>query len=317
MLVSIIIPLYNKEQYFKRCFNSVVRQTYKNIECIIVEDCSTDKSLELAECLIKDLQIDSSISVKLIKHDQNAGQSAARNTGIKNSHGDYLYFLDSDDEITENCIKSLVDLAIKYPDVEIIQGNGYQYPRVEKDRYEYKGTLPEFVVGNSEIKKNYSRRLPVGCVNKLVRKKFIIENNLYFKNLRSQEDKHWRFFMLKKLENFAFTEEYCYIRYYVPDSVMTNPNLFFSISANLAIADDILSNLDIDLLNKQLLYVRRQLNRQKEKILSDEKYSSLLPECEALLKRLPRISLLVIFDIRGYLGRIKRALSKTKQNIMR
>ncbi len=52
ILVSIIIPLYNKEQYFERCFYSVIKQTYRNIECIIVEDCSTDKSLDLAKKLV-------------------------------------------------------------------------------------------------------------------------------------------------------------------------------------------------------------------------------------------------------------------------
>jgi len=291
ILVSIIIPLYNKEQYFERCFDSVVRQTYKNIECIIVEDCSTDGSLELAERLIKNYA--GNVKFLLIKHEQNGGLSVARNTGIKNSNGEYIYFLDSDDEITENCINSLVMLVEQYPSVNIVQGNVYQYPRVEKDPYELKGKLPEFASGNLEIKKCYSTYLPVNAWNKLISNKFITQNDLYFKPGIIHEDYLWRFFMLKRISSFAYTDEYCYIRYFLPDSIMTNLNLFPSISSYLAIVEDMLSNLDIDLLEEQLLRIRKLLNLQKTKILSDKKYLPLLPRCQMLQAKFPKRHLFV------------------------
>jgi len=287
-LISIIIPLYNKEEYFERCFNSVTKQIYKNIECIIVEDCSTDNSLKIAAGLINNYQ--GNIKFNLIKHDKNGGLSAARNTGINNSSGSYVYFLDSDDEITDNCILSLANLISKYPDADIVQGNLFQSPRVQNDKYNLKGRLPEYINDNLKIKKKYyiTNRLPANSVNKLIKKSFITDNHLYFKPGLVHEDYHWLFFAVKKLKSFAFTEDFCYIRYFVPGSIMTNPNLSGSISGYLCILNDMLNNLDNDLLEYQLSYIYFKLKQQKKIILSDPEYSQFLPECNRLLKKMPK-----------------------------
>ena len=87
--VSIIIPLYNNEKYIKECIESLISQTYENIEIIIVDDGSTDKSVEVCE-KFKDERI------RLIKQ-INFGAPSARNEGIKQSSGDFIMFLDSDD----------------------------------------------------------------------------------------------------------------------------------------------------------------------------------------------------------------------------
>jgi glycosyltransferase involved in cell wall biosynthesis len=305
-LISIIIPLYNKEKYFERCFVSVTRQTYKNIECIIVEDVSTDNSLELAERLIQSYM--GSIRFLLIKHEYNGGPSAARNTGINNSNGDYVYFLDSDDEITDNCINSHILLTIKHLGVDIVQGNHYQYPRVENDVYDIKEKLPEFGRVNINIKKHLYMHLPVNPVNKLIRRYFITQNNLYFKTGLIHEDNHWHFFAIKKIESFAFTDEYCYIRYYVPDSIMTNPDLLPSISSYLTICEDKLNNLDVDLLKEQLYDVRQSLYGLKNIILSDKNYSFLLPKCEALLARMPNGLFYLSFALHEAGYKIKQAI---------
>ncbi|MCL2646403.1 MAG: glycosyltransferase [Phycisphaerales bacterium] len=302
--VSIIIPLYNKEPYFERCFNSVVKQTYRNIECIIVEDCSTDHSLELANRLVDNYKGD--IKFSIIRHEQNSGVSAARNTGIDNSNFEHICFLDSDDEMTGNCIDSLVRLAQKYPGVDIVQGNVYQYPRIDKDPYELKGKLPEFVKGNLEIKKQYSAILPVPSWSKLIRKKFI-KRNLYFKERLCHEDYHWHFFMLKKIESLAFTDDYCYIRYFVPDSTMTNPNLTFSISTYLMISEDMLCNLDADLLDQQFEVIFSLLRQQKHRILSDAKYAHFLPKYHELMEKIPKRNLIQL--------RLKEMKAKIKARI--
>ena len=88
--VSVIIPLYNEEKYILECINSVINQTYKNLEIIIVDDKSTDNSLKILE-QIKDDRI------KTIKLDKNSGVAHARNKGVEVSTGDYICFLDSDD----------------------------------------------------------------------------------------------------------------------------------------------------------------------------------------------------------------------------
>ena len=106
--ISVIIPVYNVSDCLSKCLDSVISQTYKNLEIICIDDASTDDSLEiLKEYALKDSRI--------IVHNnsQNKGLSAVRNIGIDCATGDYLYFIDSDDWIDPNYIECLVNAAIK------------------------------------------------------------------------------------------------------------------------------------------------------------------------------------------------------------
>ncbi len=100
-LISVIVPVYNVEKYLKKCITSILNQTYSNLEIVIVNDGSTDNSTEIIEELKK---TDSRISSY---YQENAGLSAARNTGIDNSNGKYLVFVDSDDYIHPKMIEIL------------------------------------------------------------------------------------------------------------------------------------------------------------------------------------------------------------------
>lgn len=103
-LVSVIVPVYNVEQYLDECLNSIRQQTYENLEIIVVEDCSTDNSLNIFIKHSEDPR------VKIIQHEKNSGLSAARNTGIDAAKGDYIMFVDSDDIVQ----LSLIELCVKY-----------------------------------------------------------------------------------------------------------------------------------------------------------------------------------------------------------
>ena len=108
MKVSIIVPVYNVEKYIERCFDSIVSQQYKNIECIFVEDKSIDSSYNiLNSCVDKYF---GEIDFKIIRHSQNKGLSAAINSCTRIASRDYLYYLDSYDELYSSCIKELVEL---------------------------------------------------------------------------------------------------------------------------------------------------------------------------------------------------------------
>jgi len=297
ILVSVIVPLYNKENYFERCFNSIARQTYGDIECVIVEDCSTDKSLELAESLIA--SYNGSIDFVLIKHEINAGVSSARNTGINNASGQYAYFLDADDEITDNCISSLISLVLEYPGVDMVQGNHLQINmKGEKYFFTEFNKLPRFYSGNYEIKKKYFSIFPRVPWNKLINMKFLTNNNLFFKNGIIHEDVLWAFFLLKNIGSFAYSSESLYTRYLVPDSIMRQTDLTTSISSILTLCEDMLSNLDVDLLDYQLFDIRKRLYRQKKRILSDEKYFFLLARHRAVSARVPSGTALFFLAVR-------------------
>ena len=105
-LVSVIIPVYNAKKYLRNCIESIVSQTYHNLEIILVDDGSTDDSKKLVDDYAK-----SDRRIKVF-HQKNMGLSGARNTGIKNATGKYITFIDSDDYIEPDMIKSLYEALI-------------------------------------------------------------------------------------------------------------------------------------------------------------------------------------------------------------
>lgn len=112
--VSIIVPIYNTLDYLERCVNSIRKQSYKNLEIILVDDGSTDGSGQLCDMLEKQ---DNRIRVY---HKENGGASSARNIGIRNAVGDYIGFVDSDDYIDADMYQMMMELAIE-KDLQIVQ----------------------------------------------------------------------------------------------------------------------------------------------------------------------------------------------------
>ena len=113
-LVSIIIPIYNSEKFIKECIESVFSQSYKNLEIVLINDGSTDNSFKICSELAK------VYNNVILLNQENSGVSAARNQGIKNAKGDFLFFLDSDDLLPPTAIQSLVTSAQQtYSDLTI------------------------------------------------------------------------------------------------------------------------------------------------------------------------------------------------------
>ena len=111
-LISVVVPIYNTSKYLPRCLNSIINQTYKNLEIICINDGSTDNSLSILQNYA---QKDSRIKITTQK---NAGLSAARNTGITKSTGKYITFVDSDDEISHNMLEKLL-VSLQKNDADI------------------------------------------------------------------------------------------------------------------------------------------------------------------------------------------------------
>lgn len=129
--VSVVITAYNVEKYIKKAINSVLNQTYKDIEIIVVEDCSTDNTLKI----IKDLQkTDTTFPINLVQHKENVGAGLSRRDGIKASTGDFIMLLDADDWLNEDYIEHLVDKQ-KETDADIV-GGGITYCYEDTDKFE-------------------------------------------------------------------------------------------------------------------------------------------------------------------------------------
>ena len=121
-LVSVIIPIFNTQQYLNRCLMSILNQTYSNLDIILVDDGSTDSSIMIAKRFEKE---DS--RVRLLKQ-SNRGASAARNAGLDVAQGDYIMFVDSDDWIDTNMVESLIaDITLKHADIIISKVPGDKY----------------------------------------------------------------------------------------------------------------------------------------------------------------------------------------------
>lgn len=124
-LISVIVPVYNVENYLQRCVESIQKQTYKNLEIILIDDGSRDTSGSLCDKLAE-----SDARIQVI-HKENGGLSDARNTGIRKSLGRYLLFVDSDDFVSEHYVRTLYDeLRTENADVAIC---GYRV--TEEDRF--------------------------------------------------------------------------------------------------------------------------------------------------------------------------------------
>lgn len=106
-LISVIVPVYNSEKYLKKCLNSIISQTYKNLEIILIDDGSTDESGRICDSYKKN---DDRI---IVFHTKNNGVAAARNQGIRSAKGEYIAFVDSDDYIAENMYELLINRMLK------------------------------------------------------------------------------------------------------------------------------------------------------------------------------------------------------------
>lgn len=119
-LITVSIPVYNVEKYVEKSLLSALNQTYDNLEILIVDDKGTDRSMEVVQRVIASHPRGN--AVKIIDHGKNQGTGATKNSAIDNARGEYLFFMDSDDEITEDCVEVLYS-AMKETPVDFVAGS--------------------------------------------------------------------------------------------------------------------------------------------------------------------------------------------------
>lgn len=243
--VSVIVPVYNVEAYIEECLTSIANQTAGgDIECIIVDDKGTDRSIYIAEQFIESNKGNTEVDFKIIYRESNGGLSAARNTGIKAAIGEYLYFLDSDDTIVPQCIERLLDLADKYGGVDLLPA---LYIRENDEMSQFgKHSFPEFSDDRELIKRSLLDydKIPVTAANRLVRRELILENKLFFKEGIIHEDNYWTFFLAKYVQRMAFCAEKLYYYRVTPGSITKKTNIEKESYAFRIIIKDCCDNID-------------------------------------------------------------------------
>ena len=244
--ISIIIPVYNVGPYVEDCLRSVMRQTYTGpMECIIVDDCGTDNSMAIVDRMIADYK--GPIDFKILHHTHNRGLSAARNTGIDAATGDYLFFLDSDDILVDNCIFSLWDKASSDSAIEIVVGNAKIFPEVDI-RFIQKEFTVTHATTNSEVRSCFyhSGQLICNAWNKLIKRVFLQQHGIIFKEGIIHEDFLWAFYLVKYATNVFFHPDITYLYRHRDGSITASTQLSTRARSELIIHKDILNNLSTD-----------------------------------------------------------------------
>lgn len=212
--ISVIIPVFNVENYIEECVLSVMQQENignLKVECIVVDDCGTDRSMQIAEELI--FSYSGPIQFRIERCGHNRGLSGARNLGIRSARGKYLYFLDSDDFISSVCLNSLYEVALKYPEAQIINGDYVMFP--SNLAFNEKGlrnnkNLPEYLGGHKEVAQYWFETVPVSACNKLIKREFLKKFDLYFKEGILFEDNHWKIMAFEHVDAVAFVNRITY-----------------------------------------------------------------------------------------------------------
>lgn len=219
--ISVIIPVYNVEKYLARAIESVLHQTFTNIEIILINDGSTDSSLEICQHFLKE-----DVRIKLINQ-KNGGLSCARNVGLRESTGEYIFYLDSDDSIENNAIEILYKNLIQCEaDVSICNYKNIYIDRIEalnkeSDHenhiriYENKKILEELFTTNNSL------FTPVW--NKLY-KRSLVENNL-FPEGRNAEDVATSYKLLYYANKVVYDDRKLYLYSIRNDSLSQIKNL--------------------------------------------------------------------------------------------
>lgn len=229
-MVSVIIPVYNVEKFLNRCVDSILSQTYKNIEIILVDDGALDSSPQICdEYAHKDTRVN-------VVHKQNGGLASARNAGLKVAKGDYILFVDSDDWIKGNTVEELLNIAIEnqvdfvrfipvsagYPDrpdgtpinfgtEDFMEEGVYNKGKMIKDIYPRLFVTPQLTMGPI-----------VAAWRSLYNRKFLVDNNLYFdEEVKYSEDAIFSAKVVYNSNKFYYIKGGYYYNYFYNTSSIT------------------------------------------------------------------------------------------------
>lgn len=214
MVITIIVPAYNCEKTLSKCIDSLIMQTYKKIEIIIVDDGSSDHTYEVMK---KYAKIDERI---ILVRQENGGPGVARNTGMKLATGRYFTFVDSDDTIEKNYIESMLDIAIKYELDLIISGISiYGEKKINTS-----GGC-NIIIGNTDIRSNVISLIKDGKLNapcaKLYRRDIQEKNEVYMPtNIDIGEDLQFNLSYIQYVTRMGILDLNLYI-YYTCNSTLT------------------------------------------------------------------------------------------------
>lgn len=241
MKISVIIPVYNTEEYLKECIDSILNQTIDLFEVIIVDDGSTDGSLALINEYAENYS-----NIHVVSQ-QNSGLGAARNLGLKIARGEYIYFIDSDDILEKNALEYCYNLASKNKlDMLIFESDIFGNIEAENtEQYMFHRRINEIgqvLNGIEFIKKNYCKVSLLNIPFTLYLRKFLINNDLFFLEQTKYEDVDFYHKTIGCNPKMMVIDNIFYHRRYRQNSIMTSKVTEISIMNKINIYNGIMNN---------------------------------------------------------------------------
>ena len=206
--VSIIVALYNKEKNIEKCLKSLINQSLKEIEIIVVDDCSTDNSLNI--CTSFDDK-----RIITISNKKNMGIGYTRNLGIKKAQGEYIAFVDADDYVEKEMYERYYNYCVNNQ-IDLLNTN---YNKVI-DNKKVLFNVPEFNPTNINNNLNIINLINYGPCNKLFKRELIIDNNIYFDEKNKFEDMIFIAKSIRSANNIGYLKD-AYYNYVIHDSSET------------------------------------------------------------------------------------------------
>lgn len=231
MKISIIIPVYNSTLYLKECVDSILGQTYQDLEILLVDDGSTDDSPQICDTYAAE-----DARIKVI-HKKNGGTSDARNTGLENATGDYITFMDNDDYWNDpNALQNIVTL-IHETDPDVVMHTNMVYWQDKEKPVMPKHMDRKLIAGKNRTEAVEqlikAGMLTVTVWTKLVKRSLIREHELYFKKGIRNEDTDWIARMLLYAESFDWYDTSFYVYRKGHEMAQTSQKLTYSMVSDL------------------------------------------------------------------------------------
>ena len=292
ILVSVIVPVYNVEKYIERTITSIKEQDYENIEIIIVDDGSPDRSSQIVDEISK-----SDTRIKVI-HKKNGGVSSARNAGLKIANGEYVTFVDGDDWIDPNYVSYYVTLIEKYQCEMIFNKNNYS------EKCKYSGNKCVIIRPEKAMEWIYTGKIFVAVWNKIYKTSFLKKYRIAFdETIWYGEGMLFNIDCLQYVDKVVVCEKCVYHQTANPDSAMRK----FNLKSNLCG----IKSLEVqkrhwkkenERVEKAWEYHRRAFNWSIMSGIAragvEEKYLDIFNECACNLKKKLWVSLRVNIPIK-------------------
>ena len=307
-MISVLVPVYNTNQYLPRCIDSILGQSFTDFELLLIDDGSTDGSAKICDAYAEK---DSRIRVL---HKENGGVSSARNLGLNEAKGEWVVFVDSDDWISDNCIKVLTE-PLRKKEFDIVVGD---YRIIGEFPYNLELSLPEGAYHETGITHTFCNGgIYIMSWNKLYRKEFLLKNQLAFEEGKVHEDEILAFEISCLEKSFYVVKSVTYYYRIRENSIATIKDRHLKLQRYIAVFQSIKEKVKryekVDGIYDHYLFFIRRVFRWISWLDLDEELVRFADEqTEGFLEEIPSL-----FSMREKSNRLAYFACKNKQTYSR